>query len=47
MRRLVFSVYIARTAQEVLRVFLDLDDDAIINRERLIDFPRIDVPDHL
>ena len=36
-----------RTAQEVLRVFLNLDDEAIVNRARLIDFPGITVPDTL
>ena len=35
-----------RTAHEVLRVFLNLDDEAIVNRARLIDFPGIDVPDY-
>ena len=37
----------SRTVQEVLRVFLNFDDEAIVNRARLIDFPGITVPDTL
>ena len=36
-----------RTAQELLRVFLNLDDKAIVNCARLIDFWGITVPDTL